>query len=196
MRTVTFFAHTTLDGFIADARGELWSRFVWGEEQMAFNNAFFRTADTWVLGRRMYEAIVPWWDAVAAGAPPEEAGALTERDHEFAALQRAMTRVVVSRTLDDAGGTRVVVRERVAEELLALKRRPGRDVVLSCGPDLLALLAGRPGLVDQYLVVVHPAALGRGVQLFGGLERELPLALREATVFEAGCVALRYGATG
>ena len=71
---------------------------------MAFNNALFRIADTWVLGRKMYEGIVPWWDAVAEGAPPEDATALTETDLEFAALQRGMTKVVLSRTRDDAGG--------------------------------------------------------------------------------------------
>src|SRR5262245_34832424 len=115
---------------------------------MAFNNDFFRRADTWVLGRRMYEPIVPWWDGVAAGAPPPDAPPPTELDREFAALYRDMTKVAVSRTLDDAGGTRVVIRANPADELLDLKRRPGREIVLSCGPDLLAELA-RPGLVDQ-----------------------------------------------
>ena len=194
MRRLTFFAHTTLDGFIADAAGELWERFRWGEQEMAFNNAFFRTADTWVLGRKMYEAIVPWWDMVAAGRPPEDAPALTERDVEFAALHQAMTKIVVSRTLDEAGGARRVIRTNVAGELAELKRQSGRDIVLSCGPDLLAELAPVPGLIDQYLIAVHPTVLGRGMHLFRGIRRELPLELRDTAVFDAGTVVLRYSA--
>jgi hypothetical protein len=43
---------------------------------MAGLNRPVRAADTWALGRRTYEAIVPWWDQVAAG----ELAALERRD--------------------------------------------------------------------------------------------------------------------
>jgi hypothetical protein len=59
MRRLAFRIHTTLDGFIATADGRFWDSFswgensVWGEEEMAFNNEFFRSFDTWVLGPGM-----------------------------------------------------------------------------------------------------------------------------------------------
>jgi len=192
MRKIVFFVHTTLDGFIANANDELWERFPWGEDEMAFTNDFFRSTDTWVLGRKMYEIIVPWWSAVAAGTPPEDASLITARDQEFADLLKGMTKVVISKTLGDAGCERIVINDNVGEALLSLKQQPGKDILLSCGPGLLAPLADQSGLIDQYMIVVHPAVLGTGKHLFGDLRRELPLQLLEAKVFPAGCVLLRY----
>lgn len=192
MRKLVFFVHSTLDGFIAKADDELWERFPWGEQEMAFTNDFFRTADTWVLGRRMYDVIVPWWAAVADGTAPEDAGNLTAQDREFADLVRGMTLVVVSRTVDEASGARIVISDDVAGRLATLKQQPGKDILLSCGPSLLATLAEQPGLVDQYLMIVHPAALGSGRPVFGELHDEVSLELLETHVFAGGCVVLRY----
>lgn len=46
--------------------------------------------------------------------------------------------------------------------------------------------------VDEYLIIVHPAALGSGKPMFGELRHELSLELVEAQSFPGGCVALRY----
>lgn len=197
MRKIIFHAQSTLNGRIANAEGGFWTPFAWGEPESAAFNDLFRTADTWALGRVMYEAIVPWWDAVARGENPEDAntedaGQLSPPDLEFAALQHAMHKVVFSRTLED-GPDRTVIREAPAQALAALKATAGGDIFLSCGPPLLAELAGVPGLIDGYLLVIHPAVLGSGPRLFDGLDTDLSLRLLEATPFEAGAVMLRYG---
>jgi hypothetical protein len=59
-----------------------------------------------VFGAKVHEAIVPWWDAVAAGTMDEDAGVLTARDQESADLLQGMIKVVVSTTLDSADGGR------------------------------------------------------------------------------------------
>jgi dihydrofolate reductase len=102
-----------------------------------------------------------------------------------------MTKVVFSRTLLPADD-RVVISGDIAGELAAFKRRPGKTILLSCGPATLAPLAGTPGLIDEYLIGVHPAAIGAGPQLFDGLPTDLNLRLLQAKVFNAGCVLLRY----
>ncbi len=79
MRRVIYHAHVTVDGRIANADGELWEPFPWGEAEIGYVNGWFRETDTWVLGRNMYDAVVPWWNAVASGNPPEEAGELDDR---------------------------------------------------------------------------------------------------------------------
>ena len=190
-RRLVVFLHATLDGFIATAEGTFWEPFPWGEVEMRWNNDQFRNFDTWVLGRTMYEVIVPWWTAVAAGTAPEDAGELTPATREFADLLAGMTKVVVSRTLDPAE-EREVIADDVPTALERLKRRPGRDIALSCGPELLSALAGRAGLIDEYLVIVHPAVLGAGVPLFAPLGREVALHLAETTAFDGGALALRY----
>jgi hypothetical protein len=80
---------------------------------------------------------VPWWDQVAAGEVPEDAPELTAADREFAALLKAMTKVMFSRTLASTGD-RVVVGGDIAGELADLRRRDGKDILLSCGPATLA----------------------------------------------------------
>ena len=134
MRTLVVHMQTTLNNRIANADGVFWEPFPWGEEEMAWLNQRFRAADTWALGRRTYEAIVPWWDQVAAGEVPDDAPEITAADREFAALLKAMTKVVFSRTLESTGD-RVVVGGDIAGELAALKRarRQGHPAVLRPG---------------------------------------------------------------
>ena len=48
-----------------------------------------------------------------------------------------------------------------------------------------------PGLIDEYLIAVHPAVISAGPHLLG-LSTDLALRLVEATTFDAGCVLLRY----
>ena len=67
MRKIVAHMQTTLNSRIANADGVFWEPFPWGEEEQAYINEFFRAADILALSRVMYEAIVPWWDAVAAG---------------------------------------------------------------------------------------------------------------------------------
>jgi dihydrofolate reductase len=65
--------------------------------------------------------------------------------------------------------------------------------VLSCGPATLGPLAATPRLVDEYLVVIHPAVVAEGRPMFAGLTADLALELRGSKVFDGGAVLLRYG---
>jgi dihydrofolate reductase len=79
--------------------------------------------------------------------------------------------VVFSRTLESTGDRVVVVGDIAGE---------------------LAALAATPGLIDEYLLVVHPAVIGVGPQLFEQVPTDLALRLVEAKVFDAEAVVLRY----
>jgi dihydrofolate reductase len=191
VRRLVVHMHTTLNNRVANADGGFWEPFAWDEDAMAYLTGFFRTADTWALSRTLYEAIVPWWETVARGEVPDDAPAVTAADREFAGHLSTMTKVVFSRTLAPSGD-RVVLSGDLAEQLAALKQRPGKAIILSCGPATLAALASAPGLVDEYLIAVHPAATSAGPRLFDGLTTDLGLRLLDAEVFDGGCVVLRY----
>lgn len=60
--------------------------------------------------------------------------------------------------------------------------------MLSAGPETLGPLASSPGLVDEYLLVVHPAVLAAGPRLFDHLTHDLALDLIHAEVFDAGAI--------
>jgi len=85
-----------------------------------------------------------------------------------------------------------VISGDIADQLAALKDRAGKTIMLSCGPATLAPLASTPGLIDEYLIAVHPAAIGAGPQLLDGLSTDLALRLLEAKVFDSRCLILRY----
>jgi dihydrofolate reductase len=191
MRRITYHAQTTLDGRIAKADGTFWEPFPWGEVETAYVNDRFRAADTWVLGRHMYDAIVPWWSAVASGNLPADAGDLDPASRDFADIFAGLRIVVFSRTLAD-DGTRTVVSGDPVEALRALKTGDGGDIVLSCGPELLGAIAAAPGLVDEYLLAVHPVVLSSGRRVFDEVRADLPLRLVGTKVFEGGAVVLRY----
>lgn len=191
MGRIVVHMHSTLNGRIANADGGFWEPFAWGEDEMAYLNRFLHRADTWALSRVLYEAIVPWWDTVARGEVPDDAPAVTVADREFAAMLSNMTKVVFSRTLPPADG-RVVISGDIAAQLAALKHRTRNTILLSCGPATLAPLASTPGLIDEYLIAMHPAATSAGPQLFDGLSADIALRPLQARVFDGGCVVLRY----
>src|SRR5918993_4091085 len=193
MRTLVVHMQTSLDGRIARADGTFWEPFAWGDVEQGFINDAFRRADTWVMGRHVYEAVVPWWEAVARGERPDEGYEPSPVDLEFARILVGMERVAISRTLDEGPG-RTVIRGDVAGALRELKARPGRDIILSAGPELLEPLIAEPGLVDEYLIVVHPAVAGEGPRLFGDGGATLALRLVRSWTFRGGAVVMRYAA--
>jgi len=151
VRKIVVHMQSTLDNRIANAQGAFWEPFPWGEPEVAYVNQFFRAADTWAMSRVMYDAIIPWWTGVATGQLPADAPEITPAFAEFAQLQQRMTKVVFSSTMEQVDG-RVVIRG----DLAGLKRQDGADIILSCGPATLGPIASEPGLVDEYLIAVHP----------------------------------------
>jgi dihydrofolate reductase len=195
MRKLVVHMQTTLDNRIANDQGVFWEPFPWGQVEQDYINDHSARADAWVMSRPIYEAVVPWWETVARGEVPDDVESVTEVDREFARLLAGMTKVVISRTIDPAPG-REVIDGDIAAHLEKLKAGEGRDIILSCGPATLAPLTATPGLIDEYLVVVHPAVLGSGPRLFGGNTTDLGLRLAESKVFDGGCVVLRYETLG
>jgi dihydrofolate reductase len=191
VRKIIVHLQSTLDNRIANDQGTFWEPFPWGDPEVAYVNQSFRTADTFALSRVLYDAIVPWWDGVATGQLPPDAPEITPAFAEFAQLQHRMTKVVFSNTMEPADG-RVVLRGDLAGQLANLKQQDGADIILAAGPATLGPMASTPGLVDEYLIAVHPAVITAGPRMFHHLTRDLALELVHAEVFEAGCVVLRH----
>jgi dihydrofolate reductase len=185
MRKLVSYMFTSVDGFIADRDGGLdWVPI--DDELMRFANAYFGAADGIVFGRKVYEGFVDYWDRL----DPTDAS-VTPLEVEFAEIFRDMTRIVVSRTLDEVDGEAVLIKDEVAQAIVDLKLQPGRDLLLICGPELRSTLT-RHGLVDRHRVLVAPVVLGNGQPLFGDIEEPLGLKLAETRVFDGGVVMLDY----
>jgi dihydrofolate reductase len=185
MRNVVLYMFTTLDGFIAGPNGEVLD-YDPSDEEMAFANELFGSADGILFGGKTYEGFVSYWDAL----DPADAS-IRKADVEFARIFGNVTRVVFSRTLDRVGGDAILIKDNIAAEVSRLKRQPGRDLLLICGPELLSTLVGL-GLVDEFRILVRPMVLGRGKALFGDIPERLRLKLVSTRVFESGVVVHHY----
>jgi dihydrofolate reductase len=116
----------------------------------------------------------------------EMATAWPTSDSEFARPMNEIPKVVFSKTLrrGDWAETRVAGGD-LAEEVGRLKREPGNDLI-AYGGAALDQAFSRLGLVDEYRLMVHPAALGAGLPLFKDLPAPLQLELIEATTYPSG----------
>jgi dihydrofolate reductase len=143
-----------------------------------------RDADTFLYGRKTYQLMVPYWPDIAKTNP----------GNEFAQAFDAVDNIVVfSRSLDKPEGKNTrIVRTNLQEEVLKLKQEQGKNI-LTGGVTLPTQLA-ELGLIDEYLIVVHPIVVGEGRRLFEGisLQEKLQLKLVDSTVFKSGAVVLRY----
>ena len=185
MRRLVYSMAVSLDGFVEGPGRELdWSTP--DEELHRFWNDQARATTTALYGRRLYELMAGFWPTADAdpAAPPTIA--------EFAALWRAMPKVVFSSTLEEVGWNSRLVRGDVVAEVERLKSEPGGDMDVG-GPTLAAALIAR-GLVDEFGLVVHPVVLGAGTPFFPSLERRLALRLVDSRRFASGVVYLRYAA--
>lgn len=185
MRKVILYMFTTLDGFVAGPNGEF-DDFEPSVEEHKYANQLFSSADAVLFGRKTYEAFVSYWDALDltdASTPPVEL--------EFASIFRKLTRVVFSRTLERVPENTILINDNLAAAVTHLKQKPGRDLLLVCGPELLATLV-QHALVDEYRLLVKPTVFGRGIALFGELQEKLRLKLVSTRVFDSGVVLHHY----
>jgi dihydrofolate reductase len=80
---------------------------------------------------------------------------------------------------------------RVAEAVAELRRQPGKDLnVMGSGALIQTLM--RHGLIDEYLLFIHPLVLGSGRRLFPDGGAQAPLRLVDSTVSGTGVVIATY----
>ena len=87
----------------------------------------------------------------------------------------------------------MVARGDLAEEVARLKEQPG-NFILAHGGARFAQSLVASGLIDEYRLVIHPVALGRGQPLFSALRGPVDLRLISVTSFGSGVVGAVYQA--
>jgi dihydrofolate reductase len=79
----------------------------------------------------------------------------------------------------------------LAEEITTLKSQKGKPIMAHGGASFASSLITR-GLVDQFIFLVHPVALGKGLPVFCDLAAPIPLILTSSRAFPGGSVAQVY----
>jgi dihydrofolate reductase len=183
MRKIILMMSVSLDGFIEGPHRELDWHMVDDELHNHFNEQL-SAMGAFLSGRVTYELMAGFWPT--ADTDPTSTGPMVE----FARIWRDKPKIVYSRTLERADWNTTVVRDVVAEEVMALKAQPGGDLALG-GADLAAAFM-RYDLIDEYRLYVHPVVIGQGKPLFQASDTKFNLQLAETRTFGNGVVLLRY----
>ena len=176
MRTVTYGAACSLDGFIAATDGALdWLHF--SRDVEAFNAAYWTTVDTVLMGRKTWDVGLEMAARSGREAPPPMPG---------------ITTWVFSRTLAPGpvpGAT--IVPDDVAEFVRDLRRKPGKGICIMGGGELAQSLFAAD-LIDEVGLNIHPIILGAGIPFFRDPGRRVALTLKESRTIDGGCVLATY----
>ncbi len=170
--------HLSLDGFAGRLDGDVGFIF------SSFDDAltYWIVQDIWkagihIMGARTYGDMARWWPTST---------------EPFAAPMNAIPKAVFSDTLQEAPwGPAEIIRGDLGAGIAHLKARGGKDIYAHGGAGFArSLIAG--GLVDEYHLVTHPVALGRGLAIFSGIGPMRELELVESKSFPSGAVANIY----
>ncbi len=180
MRKLVYQINVSLDGFADHTAG------IVDEELHDFFASQFEGIDTELLGRVTYELMEYWHHA-------KDDPAADKSMLRFAERYLAVQKVVFSRSLANPGhdNERIVTGDP-ADEVRRLKELPGKNMAVG-GISLAGYLHAK-GLIDEYLILVHPVIAGKGRRLFEGYSAALNVRLVATKVFGSGAVVLRYEA--
>ena len=182
MRKLIYSMTVSLDGFIADPKGEIdWSAP--DEELHRFHNQQTSEISVHLCGRRLYEVMLYWETA-------DQNPSAADYELEFARIWKALPRIVFSKSLEQVEGNARLVKGDVAGEVAKLKEQPGKD--LAVGGAGLASTCIELGLVDEYWLFVNPVVLGGGTPYFPVLDERINLELIETRTFASRVVYVRY----
>jgi dihydrofolate reductase len=185
MRNVVLFMHISLDGFAGGPNGELnWISF--DEELQKYAETIVDTVGTAMYGRTTYKMMEGYWPTVLSdpSSRPQEIS--------HARWIENIEKIVFSKTLEKVewNNTRLI-RDNVSEEVLKLKQKPGKDLVIFGSPGLAHSLM-KLDLIDQYQLTLNPVLLGQGIPIFENIKSQSKLKLLKTTNLKSGVIGLHY----
>src|SRR5687767_4798765 len=169
MRLVRLGGAMSLDGYIAGPDGE----FDWIVMDPDIDFTEMQSQfDTFLIGRKTFEAM----------------GKMGSDGKSSPGVQN----IVLSRTLKASDYPHVTVKSDAAQAVAELRAKPGKDIQIFGGGELLrSLLAA--DLVDRIEVGIIPVLLGGGIPLLPSPAGRAVLKLRKQRVYEkTGTIGLEY----
>jgi dihydrofolate reductase len=132
-----------------------------------------------LFGRRTYEDFYGFWP--------------NQGDNPYTEVLNNTRKYVVSRTLEEPlpWNNSTLLRGEAADSVARLKAETDQDlVVLGSGELVQALLAH--GLIDTYILLIHPLVLGSGTRLFRDSNPLTKLQLTDSTTTTTGVVIATF----
>jgi dihydrofolate reductase len=178
MRKLILMMQVSIDGYVGGPEGQLdWIFPDFDEGLTKWIVDKVSQAGAHVMGRATYSDMAAHWPTST---------------EPVAAPMNQIPKIVFSNSLKEApwGETRIVAGD-LRQGIQRLKEEPGRELLVHGGARFARALVSA-ALIDEFRLVEHPVALGRGLSIFSRLEAPTRLALVEATTFKSGAVAKVY----
>ena len=174
--------HVSLDGFCAGPKGEM-NWIAMDDTVFADVESLIGRSGAAVYGRTTYGMMRGYWPSVIADPKAPE----DRRAH--ARWMEAAEKTTFSRTLEacDWNNCRL---HRDAKDILALKAKPGKDLLIFGSPGLVHAFLEMDA-IDEFWIFQNPVLLGAGIPYLKGAHK-MKLKLAGHKPFENGVVRLHY----
>ena len=185
MRKLKLQVQMTIDGFVAGPDGQLDWMWMTGKRDESIDRRVIELADscdTILLGRNMTPEFIDHWENVVDNQPDRPEQSLAQR-------MVNMRKIVFSRTRTAINGKNLEVENGdLAAAIRALKKEPGKDIIVYGGANFVSSLISQ-NLIDEYFIFSNPVAIGNGLSIFK--EKKL-LILDSSTTYKNGKILNKY----
>jgi dihydrofolate reductase len=188
----------SIDGFVSDLDGANKWMFGSDQEAKAWSVETVWNAGLHIMGSRTFLGMAAYWPtSTDMFAPPmnQIPKAVFSRQGP-AILTTAASNDAQSAELQpgaESWAQAYVASGDLAEEIAKLKAQGGKPIIAYGGASFARSLIAQ-GLVDQFILLVHPVALGKGLPVFSELAAPTRLKLMSSKAFPGGAVAQIYRA--
>ena len=178
------FNFVTLDGYYATTDGGIdWH--VYDNEMADRSRQEMTTYDALIFGRTTYDLMAGYW--------PTPQG--MESEPNVAEIMNSIPKYVYSKSMTDVADGPVwknttVLHDIDPKEIEKLKADTVKDIAIF-GSGTIVQQFIKLGLLDEHRLIVNPVILGKGKQLFQGVEPH-NLKLVRSKSYESGNVYLNY----
>jgi dihydrofolate reductase len=209
MRDLILKMSISIDGFVSDLDGRNKWMFGADQEAKAWAVETIWNASLHIMGSRSFHDMAAYWPtSTDMFAPPmnqipkavfsRQGSSMLSNVNTTAALNEPRNPARTRRSAEPQPGAGswaepYVASGDLAEEIAKLKAQQGKPIVAHGGVSFARSLVAQ-GLVDQFILTVHPVALGKGHALFSELAAPMPLKLMSSKAFPGGAVAQIYRA--
>lgn len=178
MRKIIAALNMTIDGVCDHTALEA------GEEIHQHYTDLLTQGDAILYGRTTYQLMEFWRTFLEK---PSDEKSMNDFAHAIDRIQK----IVFSRTLPHLDWkTATLAKRDLEEEVLHLKKQPGKNVLVGSRSLIIQLL--KLGLIDEFQLCVHPVVGGNGLLLFENMNERTTLKLLKTKTFQGGAVILYY----
>ncbi len=188
MRKVFLNMTMTLDGFFCGPNGELdWMSQVPDQELNDDTLAFFQGADQGFIGYPTASGMLPYWRNVAQNP------AASKAERAIAQTVNGLRAFILSNREEKLAweNTELLVvnsDDNLVEAVNKIKRQPGKDLGVPGGIRTAQTFV-RLGLIDEYVLLVHPIAIGKGQSVF---TNRVNLEVVSTKTYKSGVIRVHY----